>query len=87
MKAFPASIALWLASPYVMAAVQLDVTQFGAVGDGKTVNTVAVQRAVDECNQRGGGIVRIPAGRFVSGTILLKDNVTLRLDRHAFGYR
>jgi polygalacturonase len=56
-------------------AQSYDVTNFGAVGDGKTLNTLAIQKAIDECNSKGGGSVYFPAGKFVSGTIQLKSNV------------
>src|SRR4051812_13128281 len=88
MKRF-ATLALWVAvlfSPWSLRSAELteiDVQKFGAIADGQTVNTVAIQRAIDECNQRGGGVVRFSAGRYVSGTILLKDNVTLQLDQDA----
>lgn len=59
------------------------ITQFGAVGDGSTVNTVAIQQTIDQCSQSGGGIVFIPEGIFVSGTILLKNGVTLVLAEKA----
>lgn len=61
----------------------LDVKEFGARGDGATVATAAIQRAIDTCSQQGGGTVLLPAGRFVSGTIRLKDNVTLHLAEQA----
>lgn len=64
-------------------AAVLDVKDFGAMGDGKASDTAAIQQAIDACSQQGGGIVQIPAGQFVSGTILLKDNVTLRLATNA----
>ena len=56
-----------------------DVVKYGAVGDGKTLNTIAIQKAIDECSSRGGGVVLFPEGRYVSGTILLKNGVTLFL--------
>src|SRR5215216_3203047 len=59
------------------------IADYGAVGDGKTLNTEAIQRAIDACTRQGGGTVYVPAGRFVTGTILLKDNVTLHLDEQA----
>ncbi|MBR6637594.1 MAG: glycoside hydrolase family 28 protein, partial [Lachnospiraceae bacterium] len=43
----------------------IDITSFGAVGDGVTFNTVAIQRAIDECPE--GGKVAIPQGVFLSG--------------------
>lgn len=64
-------------------AQKYDVTDFGATGDGKTLNTFAIQKAIDECNAKGGGSVYIPAGIFVSGTIQLKTNVTLYLENGA----
>lgn len=56
-----------------------DVTKYGAVNDGVTVNTIAIQKAIDECSSNGGGIVFFPLGKYVSGTILIKDGVTLSL--------
>jgi polygalacturonase len=67
----------------VLHAADIDVTKSGAVADGKTVNTVAIQKAIDECSKQGGGKVIFPAGTWVSGTILLKDNVHLFLHREA----
>lgn len=60
-----------------------DVSRYGAVGDGKTLNTTAIQRAIDDCSQKGGGKVRFPAGVWLSGTILLKNGVTLLLEEKA----
>lgn len=58
-----------------------DVTSYGAVGDGKTLNTSAIQQAIDECHNQGGGKVLFPAGAFLSGTIELKDNVTIHIKK------
>jgi polygalacturonase len=60
----------------------LDVTAFGAKGDGGD-SRAAIQRAIDECAGRGGGVVRIPAGRYRSGTLRLKTGVALWLDHGA----
>jgi polygalacturonase len=60
-----------------------DVLQYGIVGDSNTVNTAAIQKLIDECSVNGGGTVRFPKGRYVSGTILIKDNVTLLLEKDA----
>lgn len=59
------------------------ITGYGAVGDGSTLNTKAIQSAIDECTRSGGGRVIVPAGRFLSGTIELKNNVTFHLGKDA----
>lgn len=58
---------------------KLDVTAFGAVGDGKTVNTRAIQKAIDACPV--GGTVVIPAGTFKTGSIWLKSDMTLEIQK------
>lgn len=63
-----------------VTAKDWDVREFGAVADGSTVNTESIQAAIDACHQAGGGRVRIEGGTFLSGTILLKDNVTLHVE-------
>ena len=55
----------------------------GAVGDGTTLNTQAIQRAIDSVARMGGGTVLVPPGVFVSGTLSLKNFVTLHLDNGA----
>lgn len=59
--------------------LQLRVTDFGAVGDGVTKNTTALQEALDRCAMLGGGEVMLPAGRFLTGTIFLRSNTRLAL--------
>ena len=61
----------------------LDATEMGVAGDGATVNTIAIQKAIDTCSAGGGGAIQFTAGHYVTGTIQLKDNVTLRLDEKA----
>ena len=56
-----------------------DVRRFGAVGDGATVVTEAIQQAVEACHEAGGGTVLVPPGTYVTGTIYLKSHVTLHL--------
>jgi len=53
---------------------------FGALGDGKTKDTKAIQRAIDETSKAGGGIVYVSPGVYLIGTILLKSHVTLYLE-------
>lgn len=56
-----------------------DVRAHGATGDGRTNDTRAIQQAIDACARAGGGTVHLPAGTFLSGTLVLKSNVTLYL--------
>ncbi|MBQ4160057.1 MAG: hypothetical protein IJD83_03920 [Clostridia bacterium] len=64
--------------------MEYNILDFGAVADGATVNTAAIQNAIDKCHQAGGGRVIVPAGgTFVSGTIYLKSNVELYLEHGA----
>lgn len=56
-----------------------NVRDFGAKGDGVTIDTAAVQSAIDTCSREQGGTVLVPAGDFVIGTIDLKSNLTLHL--------
>ncbi|TNF42703.1 MAG: glycoside hydrolase family 28 protein [Bacteroidetes bacterium] len=59
---------------------ELNIVSFGAVGDGKTLNTPAIQKAIDEVSSKGGGTVIVPAGRFLTGAISLKTGVNLKLE-------
>lgn len=59
------------------------ITKYGAVGDGKTLNTNAIAKAIDECNKKGGGRVVVPAGDFLTGAIHLKSNVNLYVSKGA----
>lgn len=59
-----------------------DVHEFGAKGDGTTKDTRAIQAAIDKASS-GGGTVVIPAGNYVSGTLHLGSNLTLRIEKGA----
>ncbi len=64
---------------YTLLHAQIyNIVDFGAVGNGSYVNTIPIQEAIDSCTQTGGTVL-IPSGVFVSGTIILKSNVTLEL--------
>jgi polygalacturonase len=63
----------------LLGARVYNVREFGAKGDGKTLDTRAIQAAIDACNKANGGTVLIPAGDFICGTVELKSNVTLHL--------
>jgi polygalacturonase len=61
----------------------INVRDHGAVGDGKTKDTAAIQKAIDRCWVLGGGEVFVAAGNYLTGALALKSNVTLRLDKEA----
>lgn len=56
------------------------IEEFGARGDGKTINTEAIQKAIDTCYKNGGGRIIFSRGIFKTGTIILKDNIELHLE-------
>lgn len=69
-------------SPLGVAA-QFDVRAFGAAGDGKTLDTARIQKAIDAAAEAGGGTVTFPAGTYLSFSLRLKSNVGLHLDHGA----
>ena len=56
-----------------------NIRDFGAKGDGKTLDTAALQAAIDTCHKDRGGTVLVPAGVFVIGSVEIKSNVTLHI--------
>ena len=60
-----------------------NIMAYGAVADGQTNCREAIQKAIDHCNENGGGRVVVPAGKYLSGTIILKSNVELHLENGA----
>jgi polygalacturonase len=64
-------------------AGEFNILSFGAVADGKTLNTAHIQAAIDKANQEGGGVVIVPAGAFLTGSVVLKTGVELRLEKNA----
>ncbi|WP_019370272.1 glycoside hydrolase family 28 protein [Sphingomonas sp. ATCC 31555] len=81
----------WLRAAAIARAVQppvfpqrdFDVVQFGARGDGTTLNTQAIARAISACAAAGGGRVVVPAGRFLTGAVHLQSKVNLHLQAGA----
>mgnify|MGYP002391321674 FL=1 len=57
------------------------VEEYGAVSDGETVNTIAIQKAIDDCSANGGGVVLFSQGDYVTGTIDLKSGVMLEISK------
>jgi len=78
----PLAALLLLVAPRLGAEI-CDIRAFGAVGDGKAVNTAAIQKAIDACHDGGGGRVVVPRGVFVSGTLRLHSHIDLHLETGA----
>lgn len=60
-----------------------NINRYGAKADGITLNTTAINHAIEDCNKKGGGVVVIPAGLWLTGPIELKSNVNLHLQKNA----
>lgn len=63
--------------------VRLNVHDFGAAGDGRQLDMASLQSALDRCYVLGGGEVIVPAGRYLTGSLALRSNTTLRLEKDA----
>jgi exo-poly-alpha-galacturonosidase len=59
------------------------VTDYGAVGDGRRDNTRSIQGAIDACATKGGGIVVVPEGVFISGSLFFRPRTSLRVEKGA----
>ena len=77
--AAPAPVAPGGSDDALRGARIFNVRDFGAKGDGATLDSAAVQAAIDACHAEHGGVVLVPGGDFVVGTLELKSNVTLHL--------
>jgi len=78
-----------LVLPFVLAttcfaqSTSYPITRYGAIGDGKTDNTKAIQKAINTASENGGGSVVIPVGKFVTGVIEIKSNIDLHFEKGA----
>ncbi|MBC7889770.1 MAG: right-handed parallel beta-helix repeat-containing protein [Ferruginibacter sp.] len=68
-KSFPSSKKIFIANNY------------GAVSDTVTINTKAIQKAIDDCSNKGGGIIILKPGNYVTGSLFIKTNTQLRIDK------
>lgn len=64
-------------------ALICNVKTFGAIGDGKQKDTLAIQKAIDTCASQGGGSVLLPSGTYLSAPLFLKSNITLQVSKGA----
>lgn len=76
LKAFAALV---LALMPAFAFADFNVRDYGAKGDGKTLDSPAIDKAIEACVKQGGGKVVLPAGTYLSGSIHMKSNVELHL--------
>jgi polygalacturonase len=61
----------------------LNIKQYKALGDGITLNTQSINDAITACSEKGGGVVLVPGGVWLTGPVELKSNVNLHLERDA----
>lgn len=77
----------WQHLPHIATPVfkkdTFNILKFGAKADGHTINTQSINNAIATCSAKGGGVVLIPQGLWISGPIILKSNVNLHINRAA----
>ncbi len=69
------------ARKFTLSSKNYLVTNFGAKNDGVTLNTLAIQKAIDECSAKGGGIVSFLPGKYLTGSLFVKKNVNLKIGK------
>ncbi len=77
------SQSITLKFPAKQSKLQLNIRDFGATGDGKTKDTLAIQQAIDRCSILGGGEVLFPKGDYFTGAIQLRSNTLIRFEKGA----
>jgi polygalacturonase len=65
-------------------AKEYSIIDFGAKPGETELSTIAIQKAIDACHENGGGIVKIPSGKFVTGSVFLRSNVAIHLEHGAY---
>jgi polygalacturonase len=80
---FSDGIAQWNTLPVIISPKfkkdTISIVKHGAVPDGHTLNTKSINTAIDACNKKGGGVVLVPSGLWLTGPVVLKSNVNLHL--------
>ena len=82
VKHFLSAIML-LAVSLTAFAERVDMKQAGAKTDGKTINTTLINQTIDRLEKGGGGTLFFPAGKYLTGPIRMKSNITLELEAGA----
>lgn len=82
-RSFLIAAAVGAFANHCAAQTELSIVNAGAVGNGTTLNTKAIQSAIDKVAADGGGTVVVPRGVFLTGAIFLKPKVNLHLDKDA----
>jgi polygalacturonase len=67
----------------VFKKVNFLITNYGATADGITLNTKSINSAINDCSKKGGGVVIVPKGLWLTGPVVLKSNVNLHLEKNA----
>ena len=83
MKKSVLFLILFCAACVSASAAVYDVTSFGAPADGKRLATAQIQQTIDRCHADGGGVVLVPAGTYLAGTLNLRSNVEFRMETGA----
>jgi exo-poly-alpha-galacturonosidase len=82
---FSAVVVLLLSTAFLMADSKAPkrylITNFGAKGDSLTMNTKAIQAVIEQCSSKGGGVIVVPKGIFISGALFLKKGVNLQIEK------
>ncbi len=76
-------VCLMITTRLLSQGVHIAITERGAIPDGYTDNAVVIQKVIDEVHDKGGGVVQVPRGRFVTGVIRLRSNVELNIHAEA----
>lgn len=74
---------VFLLFPFILDAASYNVKDYGAIGNGRVLDNLAINKAIDSCSSNGGGVVVVPSGVYLSGSIRLKSNVNLYLEAGA----
>ncbi|MGL6267623.1 MAG: glycoside hydrolase family 28 protein, partial [Chitinophagaceae bacterium] len=83
MRLFILMYVILLAGSCKQKTTEYNINDFGAKGDGLTINTQFINAAIEECHKNGGGTVLVPAGNYIVGTIRLLSNINLHLESGA----